>query len=104
VIALVILGIGFAMFLPSNTSALMNSVSARYYGVASAIMSTMIAIGSNISMGITMVIMTLVVGRVSITPEYYPAFLTSTKIAFGFFTALMLAGVFISLSRGKVKS
>jgi EmrB/QacA subfamily drug resistance transporter len=103
IIALVILGIGFAFFLPPNTNALMSSVAPRYYGVASATMSTMISVGQMLSMGITMVVMAVIIGRVAVTPEYFPAFLASTRIAFGIFTLLCAGGVFISLFRGKVR-
>jgi len=98
---LIIVGVGFAMFLSPNSNALMSSVQPRYYGTASATMSTMISLGQMLSMGITMVVMTLVIGDTAITPEYYPAFITSARIAFGIFTLLCIGGVFISVFRGK---
>ncbi|MDD5702844.1 MAG: MFS transporter [Dehalococcoidales bacterium] len=98
---LIIVGVGFAMFLSPNSNALMSSVQPRYYGTASATMSTMISLGQMLSMGITMVVMTLVIGNTAITPEYYPAFTASTRIAFGIFTLLCIGGVFISVFRGK---
>jgi ribose/xylose/arabinose/galactoside ABC-type transport system permease subunit len=103
IISLVVLGTGFAFFLSPNANALMSSVAPRYYGVASATMSTMISIGQMLSMGITMVVMAVVIGRVAVTPQYFPAFLTSTRIAFGIFTLLCAGGVFISFFRGKVR-
>ncbi len=56
-----------------------------------------------LSMGIVMLIFTLTMGRVQITPEYYPAFLLSAKHAFGIFGFLCVAGIFASLARGKVR-
>jgi EmrB/QacA subfamily drug resistance transporter len=103
IVALAILGLGFSLFLTPNTNALMSSVDRQYYGVASATMSTMISSGMTISMGITMVVMSVVVGKVAITPEYYPAFLNSARITFGIFALLCLAGISLSISRGKMR-
>jgi EmrB/QacA subfamily drug resistance transporter len=103
VAALVVLGTGFALFLSPNTNAIMSSVDPRYYGVASATMSTMIAGGQTLSMGITMIIMANIIGRVVITTEYYSAYLTSAKLAFAIFSLLCCAGVMVSIARGKMR-
>jgi MFS family permease len=103
IIGLVFIGTGFGFFLSPNTNALMSSVETKYYGIAAATMSTMISGGQMLSMGITIVITTIFIGGATITPEYYPAFLTSAKVGFGVFTALCFCGVFISLSRGKIR-
>jgi EmrB/QacA subfamily drug resistance transporter len=103
IIELVVLGAGFALFLSPNSNAIMSSVDKQYYGVASATMSTMISGGQTLSMGITMIVMTIVIGRVAVTPENYPAFLTSVKIAFGIFSFLCCCGVIISLTRGRMR-
>jgi EmrB/QacA subfamily drug resistance transporter len=103
IIALIVLGAGFALFLSPNSNAIMTSVDKRYYGVASATMSTMISGGQTLSMGITMIVMSIVIGRVAVTPEYYPAFLTSVQITFGIFSFLCCCGVIISLLRGKMR-
>jgi len=50
-----------------------------------------------------MLMFALYMGRVEITPEYYPLFLSSTKIAFIIFTALCCGGIFASLVRGKTQ-
>ena len=55
------------------------------------------------SMGITMVIFAVVIGRVQITPEYYPAFIKSTRIIFLVFTVLCFGAIFASLARGKIR-
>jgi hypothetical protein len=52
-------------------------------------------------MGITMLLFAIYVGRVEITPQYYPLFLSSTRVAFIIFTALCSAGIFTALLRGK---
>jgi EmrB/QacA subfamily drug resistance transporter len=103
ILTLVVLGLGFALFSSPNTNAVMSSVAPRYFGVASAVMSTVRSVGQMLSMGITIIVMALVVGRVSITPEHYSDFLTSTNIAFAIFSGLCLLGIFASLTRGRIR-
>lgn len=103
VISLILLGFGFGLFSSPNTNAVMSSVEKRFYGVVSGILGTMRMTGQMFSMGMTMLIFALLIGRVQITPEYYPFFLKSVKVAFAFFTALCFGGVFASLARGKVR-
>jgi EmrB/QacA subfamily drug resistance transporter len=100
---LILLGFGFALFSSPNTNAVMGSVENRYFGVASGTLGTMRTMGMVLSMGITILIFSIVIGKVRITPEYYPVFLKSTKIAFTFFTVLCLGGILASLARGKVR-
>ncbi|PJB50246.1 MAG: MFS transporter [Chloroflexi bacterium CG_4_9_14_3_um_filter_45_9] len=99
---LIILGFGFAFFSSPNTNAVMSSVENRFYGLASAMLGTMRLTGQMLSMGIAMLIFAVYIGRVQITPEYYPLFLTSAKIAFIIFASLCFGGIFASLARGKV--
>ena len=56
--------------------------------------------GMMFSMGITMVIFALYIGRVEITPQSYPQFLKSVKVIFMIFTVLSFGGIFASLARG----
>ena len=102
VASLLLLGFGFALFSSPNTNAIMSSVEKKFYGVASAIVATMRQIGMLFSMGITMILFSVYMGRVQITPEYYMLFLKTVRTAFVIFTILCLCGVFASLARGKV--
>ena len=99
--SLILLGFGFALFSSPNTNAIMGSVEKRYYGVASATLGTMRLTGQVLSMGIAMMIFAIYIGRVQITPEYYPLFLKSMKLAFSISTVLCFGGIFASLARGK---
>ncbi len=103
VINLIILGFGLALFSSPNTNAVMSSVERRLYGVASATVGTMRLIGQMLSMGITMLTFAIYIGRVQITPQYYPFFLISLKRAFVIFAGLCFGGIFASLARGKVR-
>jgi len=50
-----------------------------------------------------MLMFTLYIGRVQITPEYYSLFQQSMKTAFIIFAILCFGGIFASLARGKVR-
>ncbi len=100
---LILVGIGFGIFSSPNTNAVMSSVERRYYGVASATVGTMRLVGMMFSMGIAMLIFAVYLGRIQITPEYYPLFVRGIRVAFIIFAALCFVGVFASLARGKMR-
>jgi EmrB/QacA subfamily drug resistance transporter len=100
---LILMGFGFALFSSPNTNAVMSSAPNTAYGVASATLATMRQVGMVLSMGIAMLMFTLYIGRVQITPEYYPFFQESMKTAFIIFAILCFGGIFASLARGKVR-
>jgi EmrB/QacA subfamily drug resistance transporter len=103
IVTLALLGFGFALFSSPNTNAVMSSVDKKEYGIASGMINTMRAIGMMFSMGIVMMILTIYIGRVQITPPSYALFLESLKVIFAIFAILCLAGVFASLSRGRIR-
>lgn len=103
IVSLVVLGFGFALFSSPNTNAVMSSVDKRSYAVASATVGTMRQIGMMFSMGMVMILFSVLMGRVQITPSYYPAFLKCLKTAFAISALLCSAGVFASLARGKLR-
>jgi EmrB/QacA subfamily drug resistance transporter len=100
-ISLVILGLGFGFFTSPNTNAVMSSVERKSYGVASGTLGTMRLTGQAFSMGMVLLLFALYIGRVQITPEYYPLFLKSMKVAFSISAALCFAGIFASIARGR---
>jgi EmrB/QacA subfamily drug resistance transporter len=103
ILNLSLLGIGFGLFSSPNQNAAMTSVSKEVYGIASATLGTMRLTGQMLSMGIVMLIISVGIGRVQITPEYYSQFISSLKIIFAVFAAICVGGVFASLARGKVR-
>ena len=103
IFALLLLGFGFALFSSPNTNAVMSSVEKRYYGVASGTIGTMRLIGQMFSMGMAMMIFSILIGKVSITPGLFPLFLKSVKIALIINGTLCFIGIFLSLARGKVQ-
>jgi hypothetical protein len=67
-------GFGFALFFLPNTNAVMNSIEKRFYSVGPAKLAAMRLIGQMLSMGITMVLIGLSIGRTRVTPEYFHYF------------------------------
>ncbi len=100
---LILLGFGYGLFSVPNASAVMSSVENRFYGVASGTLSTMRVTGMAFSMGIALMLFSIYIGKVQITPETYPLFLRCTKLAFTFFAVLCFGGVFASLARGNIR-
>jgi EmrB/QacA subfamily drug resistance transporter len=100
---LILMGFGFALFSSPNTNAVMSSAPNTAYGVASATLATMRQVGMVFSMGITMLMFALYMGRVQITPEHYSLFQASMKMSFIIFAILCFGGIFASLARGKVR-
>jgi len=103
ILALVCLGLGFALFSSPNMNAIMSSVEKRYYGVASGAVGTMRLCGNMVSMAIALVVFALFLGPEGISPRHYPALLLAIKTSFGIFAALCLGGIFFSLLRGDLR-
>jgi len=96
-------GLGFALFSSPNTNAIMGAVDTRLYGVASGVVSTMRLLGSSFSISVAMLVFSLYVGQVQITPERYHAFLAGVRVIFAVFVVLCFGGIFASLARGKTR-
>lgn len=101
VTCLLVMGLGAGLFSSPNTNVVMSAVESKFYGVASATLSTMRLTGNMLSMGVVMLVFTLYIGRVPITPEYYPLFLRSMGVAFTIFAVLSFVGIFASRIRDR---
>lgn len=104
VAVLLLLGGGYALFSSPNTNAIMSSVGRQHYGVASSMVATMRAIGQLASIAIAMMIFSVVIGRVEITPAVYPQFLASVKLVFLVLAILSVIGTAASYARGRIRS
>ncbi|MGI6421793.1 MAG: MFS transporter [Syntrophomonadaceae bacterium] len=102
--ALIVLGIGFALFGSPNTNAIMSSVSRQYYGIASGAVSTMRLLGQNFSMAMATLLITINLGDASISPSTYELFLNSSRLSFSIFALLCLTGIYFSYSRGRLRT
>ncbi|KQC03196.1 MAG: MFS transporter [Methanoculleus sp. SDB] len=101
--AQIVLGAGFALFSSPNTNAVMTSVHPRQYGVASGTVASMRLVGMMFSMGVVMLTFSVLIGRVTITPDYYAPFVSSVRIAFAIFALLCAGGVYASVQRGNIR-
>jgi EmrB/QacA subfamily drug resistance transporter len=94
ILGLLVLGSGFAFFSSPNTNAIMGSVKKRNYGVASATVSSMRLVGQVLSFGIAMLVFSLLMGKVQITPDSYFNLLGSIMLTFKIFTVVCFVGIF----------
>ncbi len=102
VACLILNGIGFGVFSSPNMNAIMSSVEKRYYGIAAGAVASMRILGQMTSMGIAASVIAIYVGHTRIAPDNHPALVASLKAAFIIFGLLCVAGVFASLSRGRL--
>jgi hypothetical protein len=65
-------------------------------------LGTMRLTGQMLSLGISLMIFSIYLGNVQISPANYPQFLKSLPVAFSLFSGLCGFGIFASLKRGKV--
>jgi len=100
---LFVLGAGFGFFSSPNTNAVMSSVDRKYYGVASGTLGTMRLIGQAFSLGLILLLFSLYIGKVQITPAYFELFLRAMKVALSISAVLCFAGIFASIARGKLR-
>jgi EmrB/QacA subfamily drug resistance transporter len=102
-LSLALLGLGFALFSSPNVNAIMSSVDRKFLGLASGTLATMRILGQMFSMGIAMLIFALFIGKVQLSPLYYPLFLKSMKVTFTILALLCGLGIFASLARGRMR-
>lgn len=100
IISLFILGTGFGLFSSPNTNVIMGSVQKKFYGIASATVSTMRLIGQTMSIGIATLVFAFFLGRVQITPDHYDALISGIQVSFIIFTIICLFGIHASWKRG----
>jgi MFS family permease len=68
ILGLTLSGIGTSLFSSPNSHLIMDSVEKKYYGVASASITTMRGFGGSLGMSIVLVILTIVLGNIEISP------------------------------------
>jgi len=102
VAGLAILGAGFGLFSSPNMNAIMSSVDRSHLGVASAMAGTMRMSGQMMSMGLVMVVMSLILGGARVTPALHIPFMKCLHLSYFLLAGLCLLGVFLSLARGNL--
>jgi EmrB/QacA subfamily drug resistance transporter len=99
---LILLGVGFALFSSPNVNAIMSAVEKKFFGVASATVSTMRLTGQMFSMGITMLVFAVILGDYPISAANNYLLLKSAKFIFAILAVICCVGIFASLARGKM--
>jgi EmrB/QacA subfamily drug resistance transporter len=102
ILALILIGVGFALFSSPNTNAVMGSVEKKFYGVASSTLGTMRLLGQAISMAISTLIIHLYLGDVKLSLASQHALEKSISTSFAVFAIICFMGVFASLARGNI--
>jgi MFS family permease len=103
VLALVVIGVGFALFSSPNTNAVMGSVEKKYYGIASSTLGTMRLLGQAISMAISTLVIHRYLGDAGLSQASQQALETSINTSFALFAVICFVGVFASLARGNIR-
>ncbi len=92
----ILLGIGFGLFSSPNVNVIMGSVGSKYLDMASATINTMRLTGQSFSFGITMMVISICVGKVKFTPNVMPKLMSSIHITFFILVLLCAIGVYTS--------
>ena len=104
ILVLFILGFGFGLFSSPITNMVMSSVDKKYFGIASATLSTMRTTGMMFSMAIASLSIHLFMGEQKINDANIDRFMYSSKIVFFVFTALCILGtISILLSKNELE-
>jgi len=95
-------GVGFALFITPNTSAILGSVDKTQYGIASSILGNMRLIGQSISIAIVSIITSIYIQDLQISsPGYVENLLVSIRTAFIVFSILGVMGVWFTARKRK---
>jgi EmrB/QacA subfamily drug resistance transporter len=100
VCSLLLIGGGFALFSSPNSNAVMGSVERKYYGLAAGMISTMRQTGQTMGIAIGTMMLSIFVGKMQVTPEKLPHFMSAVRAAFLVSTGLSFMGIFASLAGG----
>jgi len=98
--ALILLGLGFGLFSSPNTNSIMGAVEKKDLGLASATVATMRVIGQMLSMGLALVLLSLILGKAAVEPATADQFLLAQHWGFGISAVLCTLGILASLARG----
>jgi EmrB/QacA subfamily drug resistance transporter len=103
---LLIIGVGFGLFSSPNQTAIMSSVSAQDYGMASSLIATSRNIGQVLCMALITTVTSIQLSGLTLAAATKNQIMISFRLEFIIFAAICAVGVFISLQRksGKVSS
>jgi len=94
---LLVLGLGAALFIAPNSSAIMSSAAASRHGVASSVLALMRLLGQALSMAIVTLVLSAMTAS---SADYTEALEQGIHLSFIILAAACLGGIFASLARG----
>jgi hypothetical protein len=97
ILALALLGTGFALFQSPLLRTLVASVGREMYGLASGMIETMRLAGMTISVAITTLIFAATIGSTHITPELSGGFTGAVRLILWIFLGISLAALPVTL-------
>ncbi|KAA6336110.1 Multidrug resistance protein [termite gut metagenome] len=97
---LAVVGLGFALFSSPNMRTIMGSVEKSMYGLATSITETMRSLGQMISITISTLLISMLLGSIQIAAVPNDAFMKLVSISFGIFATICAVGVVCSYYRG----
>ncbi len=101
VIALILFGIGNAIFNPPNTTTMMSSVEAKDRSSASATVAVVRQMGMVVSMGIAMAVISVIMGSLDmLEPSTYSSFVDVIRISFIVSAVMCILALLASWFRG----
>jgi len=103
IVSLATLGLGYGLFSSPNTNAIMSSVHVKDLGMAAGMVATMRYVGQIISLAIAMMVFSICIGTVKITPEVFQKLEFSTSVILTIFVCIGFVGIVTSYIRGTVR-
>jgi EmrB/QacA subfamily drug resistance transporter len=100
-LALIITGVGFALFSSPNSNAIMSSVESKDYGIASSLQATMRSLGHTSSMAVVTVTVSIYMGNSSFTSTAPGVIVKTMSTSFLIFFIMCAVGIFFSAKRKK---
>ena len=100
VLALAVMGTGFAFFQSPLLRTLVSSVPREMFGLASGLAETMRLVGMTASIAIATILLRGGIGGVHVTPAVLPGFVGAVRLTFWIFTGISLAALVVVLFLG----
>jgi len=100
-LALSCIGAGIAFCQSPLVRTSVSSVQKEMFGLASGMIETMRLIGMTISIAITIIIFTVMIGNTPISPPVFPLFIRSFHVVFWIFSGISLCGLLAALTLKK---
>lgn len=100
---MVIQGLGFGLFTTPNNNAALSSLDKTRYGIGTALLNFSRVSGNMMGTAMVLLLVSLFIGRVEITPQQYPALFNVVSIALGVSFFMTLSGAYFSHSRGNAQ-